>query len=188
MDRRFHVAAGAAVVFVCLAGGVSGCAYVKSLGAAADADASAQVIPPEVRSSDSLEALLHYGSLLYAVPAKSLEQEYGDVERRFASEANAPDRIRFALLLSRPGTSVRDDARAKEYLRQVLRDSGLGARPYHDLARFLLPMLDERERLEGALADERGQREVLRQKLEQLKAIEQETGKRIPPKPLKGQQ
>jgi hypothetical protein len=92
------------------------------------------------------------------------------------------------LLLSRPGTSVRDDARAKEYLRQVLRDSGLGARPYHDLARFLLPMLDERERLEGALADERGQREVLRQKLEQLKAIEQETGKRIPPKPLKGQQ
>jgi hypothetical protein len=186
MHRRFHAATGTAVVFLFLAGGVSGCAYVKSLGAPADPGPSAYVIPAEVRSSDSLESLLYYGGLLYSMPAESLEREYAEIERRFASEANAPNRIRLALLLSRRGTSVRDDARAKEHLQRVLRDSGSGARPYHDLARFLLPMLDDRQRLEGALADERRQREDLGQKLEQLKAIEQDTAKRIPPKPIKG--
>jgi hypothetical protein len=178
MHRRFHAATGAVLVFVCFASGVSGCAYLTSLGAPADPGPTAYAIPAEVRSSDSLDGLLHYGTLLYSMPAESVEREYAEIERRYASEASAPNRIRLALLLSRRGTSARDGARAREQLQHVLRDSGSGARPYHDLARFLLVMLDDRQRLEGALADER-------RKLEQLKAIEQDTAKRIPPRPIK---
>jgi hypothetical protein len=180
MVRQFQVAAATAAVFIMLAGGVSGCAYVKSPSTPAAPGPSAHVIPAEVRSSDTLESLLHYGELLYSMPAESVGREYAAVKRRFASDASAPNHIRLALLLSCRGSSVRDDARAREHLREVLRDAGPDWRPYHDLARFLLSMLDDRQRLESALADER-------QKLEKLKAIEQETGKRIPPKPIKGQ-
>ena len=50
---------------------------------------------------------------------------------------------------------------------------------------LLLATLDDRKQLESELTDERGQRQELQQKLDQLKAIEQDTGTRIPPKPMK---
>jgi len=189
MDRRLRNAIGYVVVMVGLAGHVAGCAYMQSPGgpaAARTATASAAgSIPPDIRSSDSVDALVRYGALLRSIPAEALEREYTQISGANAHDTNAPDRIRLALLLSVPGASFQDNARARRYLEKVLDDPGYNARQYRDLARLLLATLDDRKQLESALADERRQRQELQQKLDQLKAIEQDTGTRIPPKPMK---
>ena len=189
MDRRLRSAIGFAVVMVGLAGQVAGCAYLESRGgpdAARMATESATPdIPPDIRSSDSVEALLRYGALLRSIPAEALEREYAQASDAFTRDASAPNRIRMALLLSLPGASFQDTSRARVNLEKVIDDTGHHARQYRDLARFLAAMLNDRKQLEGALADERRQRQELQQKLDQLKAIEQDTGTRIPPKPMK---
>lgn len=189
MDRCLRSAIGNAVVMVCLAVSIAGCAYARSRAAPAAAltasEPDVQSIPPDVRSSDSVEVLLRYGALLRSIRGESLEQEYAQAAGLLADDSSAPNRIRLAMLLSFPGASFQDNTRAREYLELVRDDAGYNAREYHALARFLLAMLDDRKQLESALAGERRQRQKLRQKLEQLKAIERDTGSRIPPKPMK---
>ena len=189
MDRRLRSAIGFAVVMVGLAGQVAGCAYLESRGRPVATrmatESVAPDIPPDIRSSDSVEALLRYGALLRSIPAEALEREYAQAADAFTRDASAPNRIRMALLLSLPGASFQDTSRARVNLEKVIDDTGYYARQYRDLARFLAAMLNDRKQLEGALADERRQRQELQQKLDQLKAIEQDTGTRIPPKPMK---
>jgi len=189
MERRLCRAIGYAVVTTCLAMNIAGCAYMNSPGgpaAARPAPASAvQGIPADVRSSDGVEGLVRYGALLHSLPAEAQEREYAQVAGALERNRNASDRIRMALLLSIPGASFRNDARARKYLEQVLDDRGHNTRQYRDLARLLLATLDDRKQLESELTDERRQRQELQQKLDQLKAIEQDTGTRIPPKPMK---
>ena len=89
------------------------------------------------------------------------------------------------MLLSRAGTSFRDDKQAQALLKQVIRDPRHNSRKFHGLASFLVVMLDDRERLEQALAEERTQRQELQRKLEQLKVIERDFDRRIPAEPIK---
>ena len=189
MDRRLRSAFGFAVAMVGLAGQIAGCAYLESRGgpvaARVPTGSTAGSISPEIRSSDSVDALVRYGVLLHSIPADALEQEYTQVAEMLAHDASAPNRIRMALLLGLAGASFQDNTRAKGYLEKVVDDTGYNASQYHGIARFLEAMLDDRKQLEGALADERRQRQELQQKLDQLKAIEQDTGTRIPPKPMK---
>lgn len=189
MDRRLRSAIGFVVVSVGLAGPVAGCAYLESrdgpVAGRAATESAAPRIPPDIRSVSSVEALVRYGALLRSIPADALEREYTQVAEMLAHDASAPNRIRMALLLSLPGASFQDDPRARGYLKKVIDDAGYNASQYHGIARFLAAMLDDRKQLEGAVADERRQRQELQQKLDQLKAIEQDTGARIPPKPMK---
>ena len=187
--RRLRGAMGNAVVMLCLAGNIAGCAFLEPGGrpvtARTASQNAAQGIPPDIRSSDDVSGLLSYGALLRSIRAASLEREYMLAADALAADPSAPNRIRVAMLLSLPGASFQDNGRARGYLAQVLDDPGFSARQYRGLAHFLLVMLDDRKQIEGALADERRQRQALQQKLDQLKAIEQDTGTRIPPKPLK---
>lgn len=189
MERRLRRAVGYIVVMIGLAGNVAGCAYLESHGGPAAArtatESAAPGIPPDIRSADGVEALVRYGALLHSIPAEASEREYAQVAKMLAHDASAPNRIRMALLLSLPGASFQDDARARGYLEKVVNDTGYNASQYRDLARFLAALLDDRKQLDGALADERRQRQELQQKLDQLKAIEQDTGARISPKPMK---
>lgn len=189
MERCLRSAMANTMVMMSLAGSIAGCAYMESRSGSAAAptvsEPAAQGIPPDIRSSESVEALLSYGALLRSIRTESLEREYAYAARTFANDPNAPNRIRLALLLSLAGASFQDNSRAKGYLEQVLGDSGYNVRQYHGLARFLLAMLNDRQQLESGLAEERRQRQELQQMLDQLKAIERDTGTRIPPKPMK---
>lgn len=185
MQRCPRRALANTVVMMCLAGSIAGCVYAESRNGLAASPPTTQGGLPGIRSADSVEALLSYGALLRSIRAESLEWEYTHATRTLANDPNAPNRIRVALLLSFAGASFQDNARAKGHLEQVLDDFGYNARQYHGLARFLLAMLNDRKQLGSELAEERRQRQELQQKLDQLKAIEQDTGTRIPPKPMK---
>jgi hypothetical protein len=189
MEDRLRCAIGYAVIGIGVAGHLVGCTPPQSWGGSSVARAAkvsgVQSIPPDVRSSDDLETLIRYGAVLHSIPNPSLEQEYTRVAHVLARNPTAADRLRMALLLSVPGTAIQDDARARSYLARVLDDHANDARSYRAFARLLLAQLDDRKQLDDALADERRQRQELQQKLDQLKAIEQDTGARIPPKPMK---
>ncbi len=187
--RCLRGAMGSAVVMLCFAGNIAGCAFLEPGGGPVAARTASQNavpgIPPDIRSSDDVSGLLSYGALLRSLRAGSLEREHTLAADALAANSSAPNRIRVAMLLSLPGVSFQDNGRARGYLAQVLDEPGYNARQYRGLARFLLAVLDDRKQLESELADERRQRQDLQQKLDQLKAIEQDTGTRIPPKPLK---
>lgn len=185
MERCLRSAMANTVVMMCLVASIAGCAHAESREVSAAAqtasETATQGIPLDIRSSNSVEALLSYGVLLRSIQTEPLEREYALAAHTLANDPNAPNRIRLALLHSLAGTSFQDNTRAKEYLEQVLDDSGDNVRQYHDLARFLVAMLNDRKQVESELAEERRQRRELQQKLDQLKAIEQDTGTRIPP-------
>ena len=182
--RLFHVL-GHAVAAACLTANLAGCAHAEPEDEVAWVGRIAEDPQPDIGPSDSAEGLLSYGAWLRSIRSESLEQEYMRTAAALAKDPTAPNRIRMALLSSLPGAPYQDYARAKGHLEQVLGDSGDSARSYHGVARFLMALLDERRQLENSLADERRQRQESQQKLEQLKAIEQDTGTRIPPKPIK---
>lgn len=185
MGRHWFRLPANVVAAACLGANLAGCAHAELPDPVARVDAAREEPREEIESSDSAEGLLNYGARLRSIRAETLEQEYMRAAAAVADDSTAPNRIRLALLLSLPGASFQDHVRAKAQLEKVLGDSADETRPYHDVARFLLALLNERRQLESSLADERRQRQELQQKLEQLKAIEQDTGGRIPPKPIK---
>lgn len=170
---------------ICFVAQPVGCAHAKPEEDLPVDEVLMEKVRPETATIESVEDFLSYGAWLRSIRAPSLEQEYTTAAAAQADDPSASHRIRLALLLSLPGTSFQDTARARAQLEHVLGDTDEAARPYHDLARFLKAVLDERRQVESTLTDERRQRQQLQQKLEQLKVIEQETGTRIPPKPIK---
>lgn len=167
------------MVSACLAGAIAGCVPPPRTSAA--------VARPETAKApadpETVDELLRYGRRLEALPPKALTDEYARAAGALAENHSAANRIRVALLLSRPGTSFHDDKRAQALLKQVMTDARYSTRRYHGLASFLALTLAERQRAEAALAEERRQRQDLQKKLEQLKAIELEL--RIPAEPIK---
>ncbi len=173
---------GRTVGAICFAIGVSGCAHAPAPGVRAGATTVA--VPVADGAPDGVEALLRYDELLRFLTPEALNEEYGRIAGRLAGDPSAPNRLRAALLLARPGTMFHDATRAQELLRLVLNDPASNARAYRPLASYQLAILRDREQIETALADERKQRQKLEQQLDQLKAIEKEFGNRLPPKPL----
>lgn len=183
--RMFPMFAKLAAVFL-LFGNLAGCTHAQG-GLWAQDEPPIEALRNSV-PADSVEGLLGYGAWLRSARPEELEQEYVRAEAALESEATAANRLRLALLLSLPGVPFQDYARAREFFDQITDEPEADARPYQDAAHFMRAMLDERKRTENLLAEERRQRQALEQKLEQLKAIEQDTGTRIPPKPMKENQ
>ncbi len=169
----------------CMLGAITACSATSPTTGTVAARAEPAAFAPGA-APDSVEELLRYGERLGALPPQALNQEYVQAARALAGDASAANRVRVALLVSRPGTSFRDDKRARSLLREVTNDPRYNARKYQGLASFLLLALDDRERVEAALAEERRQHQELQHKLEQLKAIEQDFSRRIPNEPIKG--
>lgn len=185
MDRGEIIAFGKAVTAIFLAAGIAGCTHAPARGGTTGARAAAALADTD--APDSVEALLRYDEVLRIMTPASLDEEYGRISGALPGDPSAPNRLRAAMLLSRPETTFRDDARAQALLRNVLNDPNPDVRSYRPLAAFLLATAKERERSETELANERKQRQKLEQQLDQLKAIEKDFGKRLPPKPMNGQ-
>ena len=183
MRRSIVVAIGqGAIAAVCLLGVLTSCNVLSpKTGAPAERQR-----PSTLNAPESVDELLEYARHLDTVQPEALKREYAQTgARALASDASAASRIRVALLLSRVGTSFRNDAQARTLLKQVIDDPRRNSRTYHGLASFLLVTLNERNRLEDMLADERRERQELQRKLEQLKAIERDFDRRIPAEPIK---
>lgn len=176
------IAFGRTVTGICLAVGVAACAHAPATGVRAGPTAVAA--PAADDAPDGVEALLRYDELIRFMTPEALNEEYGRIAGKLAGDPGAPNRLRAALLLARPGTMFHDATRAQELLRLVLNDPAANARAYRPLASYQLAILRDREQIETALADERKQRQKLEQQLDQLKAIEKDFGNRLPPKPL----
>lgn len=175
----------AAVSLACVA--IAACAPIPSRSSSAPPPvapvASTVVTSPcecEVTTSE-LDGLMHYAERVRLLAPGALEREYIEREQGFQEEASAANRIRLAVLLGLRQAPFRDDARARLLLLQAAHQSGYNAEAYRSLAVLLLQQLDERRQMEATLDSERKERQALRRKLEQLKAIEEEIDRRMPP-------
>lgn len=184
MRRSIVVAIGQSAVSACLLGTLTSC---NALSPRTDAPMARPqpVTSAPATDPETVHELLQYGRRLDTLQSQALDREYAQAVGALAGDASAANRIRVALLLSRVGTSFRDDKQAQALLKQVISDPRHNSRKFHGLAGFLVVMLDDRERLGQALAEERTQRQELQRKLEQLKVIERDFERRIPAEPIK---
>lgn len=178
-------AIGQGAIVACLLGALTSC-NALSPRTGAPAERQQPTTLASAAAPETVDELLQYARRLDTLQPEALDREYAQASTdALTNDASAASRIRMALLLSRVGTSFRDDARAQALLKQVIDDPRRDSRTYHGLASFLLVTLDERNRLEKMLADERKQRQELQRKLEQLKVIERDFDRRIPAEPIK---
>ena len=122
--------------------------------------------------------LIQYAQQITTMNADQQRREYGARNQAFAREKDASSRMRLALLLATPGTSVYDATRAASLLEPVAAP-GDTASPLGALARLLYVQLNERaseQKRAGQLREQiDAQKEVergLRNQLEGLKEIE----------------
>jgi len=132
-------------------------------------------------ASSELEDLISYAERVRLLAPGALQREYSEREQGFRDEGSPANRIRLAVLLGLKQAPFRDDARARHLLLQAAHQSGYNAESYRGLAVLLLQQLDERREMEATLESERKERQALRRKLEQLKAIEEQIDRRMPP-------
>lgn len=184
MRHRIFQILPTTVAAIFLLGALSGCIHAAEDEPPAEEPPSEKT-PLNTASIDNVEGLASYGAWLRSIRSQTLEQEYAEAMAALENDPTAANRLRLALLLTLPGAPFQDPARASDYFDQIINEPEEAARSYRGLARFMKAVLEERRQLETLLAEERRQRQALLQKLEQLKAIEQDTGARIPPKPMK---
>ena len=111
-------------------------------------------------------SLLMYFEYVRKLPPAELAKEHETVRQLYANANSDFVRVRYAMLLSVPGTAASDDARALEVLDPVLKNSGGGL---HALAFVLSAQIQEQKR---------GQ--ALQQKLDALMSLEKSLIERDP--------
>lgn len=115
----------------------------------------------------SVRALRYYAQLKER-PPREQRQEQERLRKSFATSRSDYDRIRLALALSVPGSSLAEEAQALELLEPLVRDS---RGEYHDVALLVAGLLTEQRR--------RGEQAAqLQTKLERIKALEKEMQER----------
>lgn len=130
-------------------------------------------------------ALVAYGNWLRQRSSDDLQPLLADAEARANAKGQAIDRLRLALLLSLPQASFRDDVRALKLTEQVIdTDRSETALFAYTLRWDLQNRVNLHTQYERAITRERQQRALLKQKLDDLKAIEQQIHRREskPPK------
>lgn len=128
---------------------------------------------PSASAPVGLVQLLRYADRIRALPLSTLQHEFAEAEQQFVMAPTPDNRMRLALLLSLPTAPFRNDARARDLL--------TSATGYPELVRWVLITLDERRALEEIAEEERRRRVALQAKLNQLKAIEADMDRRMPP-------
>lgn len=161
-------------ILICAVGG-TGCALPAR---APETQPSAPIAPPSTPSVNPRDdELLRYIESVRAMPAPQLEHEAHMLDHNARLEPNAVNRLRLGVFLGFAPPPYRATGRAQELLDGVWRDDG-GQR---DIVRLLQAVLQDRQQLETTLTDERRQRQALRNKLDQLKAIEEDLDRRMEP-------
>lgn len=134
----------------------AGCGALRSVGPEAARE-------PWVRTgspgpvSDS-ESLLMYFEYVRKLSAADLAKEHEAARSFYARTQSDFNRVRYAMLLSAPGSAFRDDARALEALDPLLKNPDAAL---HNLAFVVGTQIQEQRRGQG-----------LQQKLEALKSLE----------------
>lgn len=149
--------------------------------APAGAQIAAPAQPPPVATFEDSEfaGLVAYGNWLRQRSSSDLAPLLANAQARVSDHGQALDRLRLALLLSLPQAPFRDDARALALTEQVLEtDQSEAALFAYTLRWDLQNRLRAQGQCERAVARERQQRAVLKQKLDELKAIEQQIHRR----------
>jgi len=170
-------------IFVCAVGIViGGCAApVRAPVPAADADIPT---PSQTELARNDHELLRYIESVRAMPAPQLEREAVIVDHDARSQPNVANRLRLGVFLGFAPPPYRATDRAQEVLDGVWRDDT--AR--RDIVRLLIAVLQDRQDMEATLHDERRQRQALRNKLDQLKAIEEDLDRRMHPSAINPRQ
>ena len=123
--------------------------------------------------------LVAYTNWLRERDPAQLERLLANAEARARNPADAPARLRLAVLLSLPQAPFRNDGRALDLVDEVIRSGDEKARWFAYTLRW---SLQDRQLLQAdhhrALTREREQRAALKQKLNELKAIEEQIHRR----------
>lgn len=171
------------------AAGWLACLLAACIAAPSRSSVAAPVRPAVIETSvgecaptaSELESLVSYAEQVRLLAPAQLARELAEREQGFREDATPANRIRLAMLLGLRQAPFRNDARARQLLLQAAHQSGYNVDEYRGLAVLLLLQLDERREMETTLENERKERQALRRKLEQLKAIEEEIDRRMPP-------
>jgi hypothetical protein len=128
------------------------------------------VIPPApvvAEPAPALKAMEYFAQMKQRSPREQkVEQER--LRKSFAGSRSDHDRMRLALALSLPGSSVKEEAQALELLEPLARDP---KNEYQELALLLSALLSEQRR--------RGEQALqLQNKLDGIKALEKEMHER----------
>ncbi len=135
----------------------------------------------ETKADDSLAALIAYTNWMREANPAQLQHILPGAEVRAKDPGNVLEKMRLAVLLSLPHAPFRNETRAlalvEESLRAAPQDSDLAMFGY-----MLRWDLQDRRRIqadyERTLTQERTQRDTLEQKLNELKAIEEQIHRR----------
>lgn len=172
-----------------LVGSITGCAHLNTHSDDTTqsnvTSGTVNLIPEKMRTSDDPDSILQYALYMRSMPFDTLRKEYGSIVSALARDNKAPNRIRMALLLSMPGVPFQDSLKARYHLEKVIENKQSNYKNLRNLARILVVFLDDRTRIEGEMLKMRQEKKELQHKLDQLKVIERDTGKRLPPKPIK---
>jgi len=130
---------------------------------------AARVVTPSApqRVSD-VEKLLSYFQRLRTLSGPALTKERDHARQASARTHSQFNRVRFAMILSLPGTSFSDEPQALELLDQVVRNR---ESPLHGIAYLLAAQLQEHRRLAGTV-------QGLQKKLDALKSLERTMSER----------
>ncbi|WP_455210538.1 hypothetical protein [Kaarinaea lacus] len=151
------------------------------------------ILPHELdahfEESEALLKLLRYSRRLGELTAKELDQEYQDFQQLAEEEKVAVNmQLQQALLLSAPAAPYRDNQQAKKILTGIINSGEKRGLVLREYAYSLLVSIEQREKAEQqntqlrkSLKKEIDRRELLEQKLEALKSIEESITQRQNP-------
>lgn len=148
---------------------VSGCTFIK------------QVTHP----TGDVESYLAYFRYASNLSNDDLKKEYNAVSQVYGKSRSDDSRMQLALLLSLPGASFRDDARAQSLLKEVIANKANDDSPLKDFALLLSTQIVEHRKQEEKTKTEQARAEELEQKLEALKSIERSIIERQQTQPVK---
>jgi S-adenosylmethionine:diacylglycerol 3-amino-3-carboxypropyl transferase len=164
-----------AVGGVCLA--VAGCAGFD-LGRRFSSDDQRRTAPAVTKGVDAHDLAVYYLSL-EALDQEELQREFVHVQSAVEEHHGPADRIRLAMLLGLPRAPFKNYDRSLTLFGEALRDPfGRNADAKSFLAAFsamvleLKRMSEQNQNLEAKLKEERKQRDLLQQKLDELTTIE----------------
>lgn len=130
--------------------------------------ASMPEAPVKEKSAEVLETLAVFQALENGAQA----EEYARIVDRYVEQSGDVERFRLALALLMPGKGFSNAHKGRELLQEYLARAEPGDAGLEALARLLVSLVDERERLERRLAREKENSDTLARQLKELRDIE----------------
>lgn len=171
-------------LFALILAALSGCAkmedfYDRHVGQSpkADSEQTAQSVKPrvEVRTKPAAaDEVLAYLTFFRQLPSPEQKIEVARLRDSLQNADIPEDRLRLALVLAQPGSSLADREKALALIAEHLKDNpGNSKDPGLDeLARLLAVMLNRQQELQQQLQEEQKKSEALAQQLNELRNIE----------------